>query len=88
MSKVSQFLESAKAQPELAGQVEAIFAEAATTLAARLSALSQGTAHAFAPQDVLGARPLDDGQMEGVPGAGIFDGVNYQGFVDLMMSRK
>ena len=88
MNKVSQFLESTKAQPELAGQVDAIFAEAAATLAVRLSALSQGTAHAFAPQDVFGARPLDSDQLEGVSGAGFLDDVNYQGFVDMMMSRK
>lgn len=87
MSNVSQFLEAAKAQPELAAKVEAIVAEAAADLATKLSALSQGTSHPFAPQDVFGGRPLDDGQLEGVAGAGFMDNVNYQGFVDLMLSR-
>lgn len=88
MSKVSQFLNAAKSQPELASQVDAIFAEAATSLAGQLSALSQGTPHAFAPQDVFSARALDDGQLERVSGAGFLDDVNYQGFVNMMMSRK
>lgn len=88
MSKVSQFLEAAKTQPELAAKVNAVFAEAATSLATQLSTLSQGSGHAFSPEDVLGARPLDDGQLDRVSGAGFLDDVNYQGFVDLMLSRK
>lgn len=75
--KVSAFLSAAKAQPELSTKVQAIYGEAAVAVATRLSELSQGTAYAFSPEEVLNNGGLSDDQLDGVSGGAGLSQVNW-----------
>ena len=75
--KVSAFLSAAKAQPELSNKVQDIYGEAAVAVAARLSELSQGTAYAFSPEEVLNSGGLSEDQLDGVSGGTSYSSINY-----------
>lgn len=70
-NNVSRFMEASQSDADLAQKVEAIGAEAAALVAARLSELSQATAFPFAPGDILSARTVPDDNLEMVSG-GLF----------------
>lgn len=72
--KVSAFFAAAKTEPELGNKIQAIYGDAATAVAARLSELSQGTAYAFSPEELLNQGGLSDDQLDGVSGGA---GVGY-----------
>ena len=82
--KVSAFFAAAKAEPELGNKVQAVYGDAATAVAARLSELSQGTAYAFSAEELLNQGGLSDDQLDGVSGGA---GVGYS-YVDYHSSSQ
>ena len=75
--KVSAFFAAAKAEPELGNKVQAVYGDAATAVAARLSELSQGTAYAFSAEELLNQGGLSDDQLDGVSGGAGITEIEY-----------
>ncbi len=75
--KVTAFLAAARAQPDLANKIQAIYGDAAATVAARLSELSQDTPFAFGPEEILNHGGLSDDQLDGVSGGAGVSKVDY-----------
>lgn len=70
---VSRFLEASRTDAALAEKMEAIGAEAATLVAARLSELSQGTSFPFSAEEVLAQSPLSDEHLDSVNASAMKD---------------